>query len=46
MEPIANTADLLVVGIDVSKDRLDGALWPSGERFAVPRDAAGLGSMR
>jgi transposase len=43
MEPIANAG--LVVGIDVSKDRLDGALWPSGERFAVSRDAAGLDAL-
>lgn len=34
--------DTIVVGIDVSKDRLDVALRPSGERFAVSRDAAGL----
>jgi transposase len=34
--------DAIVVGIDVSKDRLDVALRPSGELFAVARDAAGL----
>ena len=34
--------DAIVVGIDVSKDRLDVALRPSGEAFAVARDAAGL----
>lgn len=34
--------DAIVVGIDVSKDRLDVAIRPSGERFAVPRDAGGL----
>jgi transposase len=31
-----------VVGIDVSKDRLDIAVRPSGECLRVPRDAAGL----
>lgn len=31
-----------VVGIDVSKDRLDVAILPSGQAFAVTRDAAGL----
>jgi len=29
-------------GIDVSKDRLDVAVWPSGEAFAVNRDEQGL----
>ncbi len=33
---------LTVVGIDVSKDRLDVAVRPSGEAFAVARNAAGL----
>ena len=32
----------IVVGIDVSKDRLDVHVWPSGEAFAVPRHHAGL----
>lgn len=32
----------IVVGIDVSKDRLDVALRPSGEVFAVERNGAGL----
>src|SRR5262249_56656968 len=32
----------ITVGIDVSKDRLDVALRPSGEVFAVERNAAGL----
>jgi len=32
----------ITVGIDVSKDRLDVAVRPSGERFAVPRTGAGL----
>ena len=34
--------DSITVGIDVSKDRLDVALRPSGEAFAVERNAAGL----
>jgi transposase len=34
--------DGIVVGIDVSKDRLDVHVEPSGEAFAVARDAAGL----
>ena len=34
--------DKITVGIDVSKDRLDVAVRPSGERFAVPRTGAGL----
>ena len=34
--------DRITVGIDVSKDRLDVAVRPSGELFAVARDAAGL----
>jgi transposase len=32
----------ITVGIDVSKDRLDVAVHPSGEAFAVERNAAGL----
>ena len=32
----------ITVGIDVSKDRLDVAVRPSGEVFAVERNAAGL----
>jgi transposase len=35
MEPV-------FVGIDVSKDRLDGHVRPSGEAFSVARDAEGL----
>lgn len=31
-----------VVGIDVSKDRLDVHIRPSGEAFAVPRNGDGL----
>ena len=34
--------DMITVGIDVSKDRLDVAVCPSGEAFVVERDAAGL----
>jgi transposase len=34
--------DMMTVGIDVSKDRLDVAVRPSGELFAVERNAAGL----
>lgn len=34
--------DAIVVGIDVSKDRLDVAVRPAGETFAVARDAEGL----
>ena len=34
--------DAIVVGIDVSKDRLDVHVHPSGESFAVARKAEGL----
>lgn len=34
--------DGVVVGIDVSKDRLDVCVLPDGEAFAVPRDGEGL----
>ena len=34
--------DAIVVGIDVSKDRLDVAVRPSGQVFAVARDADGI----
>jgi transposase len=34
--------DKIIVGIDVSKNRLDVAVRPSGESFAVDRNAAGL----
>ncbi len=34
--------DMITVGIDVSKDRLDVAVRPSGEAFGVERNAAGL----
>src|SRR5207245_9491988 len=32
----------IIVGIDVSKDRLDVAMRPSGAAFVVARDARGL----
>ena len=34
--------DAIVVGIDVSKDKLDIAVLPQGETFATSRDAKGL----
>ena len=34
--------DAIFVGIDVSKDRLDVHVRPSGEAFAVTRDGKGL----
>ena len=34
--------DTIIVGIDVSKDRLDIAMRPSGEVFAVERSSTGL----
>ena len=34
--------DIIAVGIDVSKDRLDVAVRPGGEAFTVERNAAGL----
>ena len=37
--------DAIVVGIDVSKDRLDVAVRPIGEVFALARDAEGLDSL-
>ena len=36
------TGTPVFAGIDVSKDRLDVRLRPSGEAFAVPRDGPGL----
>ena len=38
--------DALIVGIDVAKDKLDVAVRPSGERFVVSRDEAGLAELR
>jgi transposase len=37
--------DAIVVGIDVSKDRLDVHMHPAGESFAVARDAEGLDAL-
>jgi transposase len=37
--------DAIYVGIDVSKDRLDVHVRPSGEAFAVPRDGKGLNEL-
>src|SRR5262249_34534722 len=34
--------DRVIVGIDVSKDRLDVVVRPSGETFTVERNAAGV----
>jgi transposase len=42
MEPTPAGID---IGIDVSKDRLDVAVHPSGEHFALARDAAGLDAL-
>ncbi len=41
----AAAAEPLYVGIDVSKDRLDIAVHPTGEAFAVARDAAGIDAL-
>ena len=38
--------DAFIVGIDVAKDKLDVAVRPSGERFVVSRDEAGLAELR
>lgn len=46
MDPTAASgAAEVFVGIDVSKDRLDVAVRPSGEGFRVARDAAGLDAL-
>jgi transposase len=37
--------DIIVVGIDVSKDRLDVHVHPTNEAFAVPRTAEGIEEM-
>ena len=37
--------DAIVIGIDVSKDRLDVAVRPTGETFVVGRDAEGLDAL-
>ena len=36
---------LTVVGIDVSKDRLDVHVLPAGEAWSVCRDGAGIGEL-
>ena len=38
--------DAVIVGIDVSKDKLDVAIRPSGERLVVERSEAGLEELR
>ena len=38
--------DEIICGIDVSKDRLDVAVRPSGERFVVARTGTGLDELR
>lgn len=35
----------MYIGIDVSKDRLDVHIRPTGEAFSVTRDEAGLGEL-
>jgi transposase len=37
--------DAIIVGIDVSKDRLDVAVRPSGESFVVERSGAAIGEL-
>ena len=37
--------DVMVVGIDVSKDRLDVAVRPTGEGFVFKRTAAGIADL-
>jgi transposase len=37
--------DTIVVGIDVSKDRLDVHVRPGGDAFAVPRDGEGIAAL-
>lgn len=46
MEQSATPEAPAFVGIDVSKDRLDVHLLPSGEAFAVPRDDQGLDHLK
>lgn len=45
MDATAAAAEPLCVGIDVSKDRLDVAVHPTGQAFAVARDAAGIDAL-
>jgi transposase len=42
MEQTSTALDPIFIGIDVSKDRLDVAVLPSGEGFTTGRDATGL----
>jgi transposase len=42
MEQTSTAVETIFIGIDVSKDRLDVAVLPSGEIFATGRDATGL----
>lgn len=42
MEQTSTAVEPIFIGIDVSRDRLDVAVLPSGEIFATGRDAAGL----
>ncbi|WP_375465290.1 IS110 family transposase [uncultured Methylobacterium sp.] len=37
--------DAVIVGIDISKDRLDVHILPSREAFVVPRDGAGIADL-
>ena len=37
--------DKVIIGIDVSKDRLDVAVRPGGEAFVVERNAGGLDAL-
>ena len=37
--------DKVIIGIDISKDRLDVAMRPGGEAFAVERNASGLDAL-
>lgn len=45
MEQASTAAEAVFVGIDVSKDRLDVAVLPSGEAFGVARTAEGLDAL-
>jgi len=38
--------DAVIVGIDVAKDKLDVGVRPSGERFVVSRDEAGIEGLK
>ncbi len=45
METTVGLAEPVFIGIDVAKDRLDVAVRPGGEHFALPRDPAGLDAL-